>query len=105
MYLPKGGGGPTRQPAALDWAVTSGLRSDRVEHVAAGTADILEEYADLKRNYKGTSIKCRDQGIQFLPLVIEAHGGGWGCQLSRTCTFIASQQRSTGEWCREGPPG
>ena len=51
VYLPKGSGGSTRQPAALDWAVTSGLRSDRVEHAAAGTADILEEYADFKRDY------------------------------------------------------
>ena len=104
VYLPRGVGGPRRQPAALDWAVTSGLRSDRIQHVAQGSADVLAEYADYKRTYKDTQTKCQEQGIEFVPLVIEAHGGGWGAQLRQAVGFLAIQQKAAGEWCREGAP-
>ena len=103
VYLPRGVGGARRQPAALDWAVTSGLRADQVEHVASGSADILAGYADFKMAYKDTKQKCDQQGINFLPLVIEAHGGGWGASLCHVVSFIASQQKAAGDWCREPP--
>ena len=101
VYLPRGTGGVRRQPAALDWAVTSGLRADRVEQVASGSADILAEYADFKDSFKDTKEKCQAQGIDFVPLVIEAHGGGWGAPLRSVACFLAAQQKATGEWCRE----
>ena len=103
VYLPRGCGGSRRQPAALDWAVTSGLRADKVDHVAAGTADILAEYASYKETYKDTRAKCEEQNIDFLPLIIEAHDGGWGQHLRQTVAFLAAQQKTSGEWCREGP--
>ena len=102
VYLPRGCGGPRRQPAALDWAVTSGLRADKVNQVAAGGADSLADYAAFKDNYKDTLAKCQEQGIRFMPLVIEAHGGGWGSQLRHAVNFLATQQRAAGDWCRQG---
>ena len=54
--------------------------------------------------YKETQTKCQQQGIRFVPLVIEAHGGGWGGPLRQTMGFLASQQKTAGEWCREGTP-
>ena len=103
VYLPRGVGGARRQPAALDWAVTSCLRADQVEHVVSGSADILASYADFKNGYKDTRLKCDEQGIHFLPLVIEAHGGGWGASLCQVVSFLASQQKAAGDWCRETP--
>ena len=103
IYLPRGCGGSRRQPAAQDWAVTSGLRADKVDHVAAGTADILAEYTSFKETYKDTLAKCEEQNIGFLPLVIEAHGGGRAQHLRQTVAFLAAQQKTSGDWCREGP--
>lgn len=65
---------------------------------------MLAEYADYKRTYKDTQTKCQEQGIEFVPLVIEAHGGGWGAQLRQAVGFLAIQQKAAGEWCREGAP-
>ena len=67
-----------------------------------GSVNLLEEYADFKRAYKDTETKCQQQGIHFAPLIIEAHGGGWGSMLRQTVSFFACQQRAAGEWCREG---
>ena len=102
VYLPRGLGEAKRAPAALDWAITSGLRADKVQQVVEGTSDILEEYADFKRNYKDTDAKCRRQGLKFAPLIMEAHGGGWGGQLRQAMGFLATQQKAAGDWCREG---
>ena len=102
LFLPRGLRGPSRDPAALDWAVTSGLRADRVESSTRGPAELLGEYAEFKCSFKETERKCRDQGIRFVPLVIEAHGGGWGENLHQACHFIAGQQKAAGDWCREG---
>ena len=102
VYLPRGVGGAKRAPAALDWAITSGLRADKVHQIAEGTSDILAEYADFKRTYKDTESKCQRQGLQFVPLIIEAHGGGWGGPLRQVAGFLAAQQKTAGEWCREG---
>ena len=70
--------------------------------MAAGTSDVLADYAAFKEAYKDTSAKCQAQGIRFMPLVIEAHGGGWSSQLRQAVHFLAMQQRSAGDWCREG---
>ena len=54
VYLPRGTGGGRREPAALDWAVTSGLRGDKVEQAIRCPAEILDDYADFKKTYKDT---------------------------------------------------
>ena len=102
VYLPRGVGGTKRAPAALDWAITSGLRADKVQQVVEGSTDILAEYADFKRSFKDTESKCQQQGIQFIPLIVEAHGGGWGGPLRQAMGYLAAQQKAAGEWCREG---
>ena len=90
-----------REPAALDWAITSGLRADKVEQAIRDPVGILSDYADFKHVYKDTGAKCQQQGIQFMPLIAEAHGGGWGAQLREVIAFLASRQRAIGDWCKE----
>ena len=35
-------------------------------------------YAARKRSHLDTDSHCRDQGIDFIPMVMEASGGSWG---------------------------
>ena len=62
----------------MDFAVTSGMRSDLLFQSALDTAGILPMYEEHKRTYLGTQAQCNAQGLQFLPMVIEAHSGSWG---------------------------
>jgi hypothetical protein len=75
VYLPAWG---VHGPAALDLAVTSGLRSSVLAASAADGGRAATNYEDRKRQHLNTEHLCRGQGLQFVPLVAEACGGGWG---------------------------
>ena len=74
VYIPRWRLGP---PAAWDFAVTSGLRLG-LRADAAITDGITSRYEDLKCSHQDTRAECAAQGITFLPMVVEAVGGGWG---------------------------
>ena len=95
VYLPRWRQGV---PAALDFAVTSGLRDTVVERSAQnGTAASLV-YEDFKREYLDTARACEDEGIKFIPMIIEADGGGWGPQAQKTWNELAKCKAAvTGE--------
>ena len=65
--------------AALDLAVTSGLRAGATlaQSAQSGTAAV-EAYEAHKRAHLHTDHHCASEGLQFLPLVAEACSGGWG---------------------------
>ena len=65
-------------PAALDFAVTSGMRGAALHRSAIDHSATVVDYEASKRNYLSTAAQCEQQGLQFLPIVIEAHGGTWG---------------------------
>ena len=74
VFIPRWRLGP---PAAWDFAVTSGLRLGL--HTAAANPDgITCRYEDLKCTHQDTRADCLAQGISFIPMVVEAVGGGWG---------------------------
>ena len=81
VYLPSWG---LHGPAALDLAVTSGMRGAILPASASDGAQPCLAYEDRKRSHLQTAQQCADQGIQFLPLVAEACGGGWGPVAVRT---------------------
>lgn len=64
--------------AAFDFAVTVGLRADCVREAAADGAHPVAEYERRKRHFLGTDAACRGAGLTFVPMVVEACGGGWG---------------------------
>ena len=39
---------------------------------------VLTRYEDFKTSYRDTKAECQAQGITFIPMVVEATGGGWG---------------------------
>jgi len=75
VYIPRWRLGP---PAAWDFAVTSGLRMDLRVDAVTDTGCISKRYEDLKCSHRDTRAECEAQGISFIPMVVEAVGGGWG---------------------------
>ena len=65
-------------PAALDLAVTSGLRADTLNKTIDDGSSAVKAYEHHKRSYLDTESTCREEGINFIPLICEADGGGWG---------------------------
>ena len=64
--------------AALDFAVTSGLRTDLLEQTAVDGLSCLKSYEHAKNDFLDTAKHCASEGISFVPMVIEAHSGAWG---------------------------
>ena len=65
-------------PAVFDLAVTSGLRCGAAAASAADGSHTCAAYEERKRSHLNTAALCRDQGLQFLPLIAESSCGGWG---------------------------
>ena len=52
---------------------TTDIHRSAIDHTTT-----VVEYENTKRNYLSTAAQCEERGLQFLPIVIEAHGGSWG---------------------------
>ena len=74
---------------AVDFAVTSGLRNDLMSMAAQDPAGVWGQYEQFKRQYLNTEACCSERNIQFLPFVVEAHGGGLGPVARKVCATIA----------------
>ena len=99
MYLPRWKQGT---PAALDFAVTSGLQNSMVARSAVDGTTATSIYEDYKRSHLDTEVKCREEGIEFIPMICEADGGGWGeaahkvwSELAKRKAIIAGELNST----------
>jgi hypothetical protein len=92
VYLPRWRNGVA---AAWDLAVTSGLRADLLADSAANPGTALERYEEAKRQHGDTQRRCQAEGLTFLPLVVEAHGGGWGPEARRAFAVLAKRVADT----------
>eukprot|EP00660_Eupelagonema_oceanica_P019135 gene19135-biopygen16944 len=63
---------------ALDFAVTSGLKSGAVFETASDASTAVTSYEARKRAHLSTDLLCREEGILFIPMIMEAVGGSWG---------------------------
>ena len=76
VFIPRWRSGP---PAAWDFAVTSGMLPGNLSLVVQGGCDeVLSKYEDFKCSFKDTRSLCEAQGFSFVPMILEATGGGWG---------------------------
>ena len=75
VFVPRWG---LHGPAVFDLAVTSGLRCGAAAASAADGSHTCAAYEERKRSHLNTAALCRDQGLQFLPLIAESSCGGWG---------------------------
>ena len=55
--------------AALDFVVTSGLRTNRLEQTAADDLSSLTSYEAIKDSFKDTAAHCASEGISFIPWI------------------------------------
>ena len=95
VYLPRWRRG---LPAAWDFAATSGLRRGLLADSAAEASTATERHEDFKRLHQDTAHRCADVGITFIPMVVEAHGGGWGREARRAFAILAQRVAdATGE--------
>lgn len=87
-------------PVALDFACTSGLRSDTLRAAAVAPESVIGEYETFKRQYIGTGdlepteTLCLRRGFAFVPMVIEAHSGGWSKKARQVLDTIARHAAS-----------
>ena len=89
VYIPRWRRG---LPAALDFAVTSGLRNDIVNKSAVDGSVATTEYENFKRTHLNTEDKCKEEGITFIPIICEADGGGWGPAAHKVWSVLAKQK-------------
>ena len=71
--MPRGSAGSGE---AWDFAITSGLRTNLLMHGSAASGGLFSDYESYKRDHLQTEHQCTELGFRFVPLVIEAHGGG-----------------------------
>eukprot|EP00660_Eupelagonema_oceanica_P019540 gene19540-biopygen43962 len=64
--------------AAVDFAVTSGLKSGSLFTTADDGSSAAKAYEARKCAYLDTAAHCKEEGICFIPMIIEASGGAWG---------------------------
>ena len=76
-------------PAAFDFAVTSGLRADSVSQSARDGSSATTAYEAHKRSYLDTAAQCEEEGLTFIPMAMEAHGGSWGLAARRAWAQVA----------------
>ena len=95
VFLPKWRRGA---PAALDLAITSGLRNDMVKKSVEDGGAAAKAYENFKRSHMQTEDHCQEEGILFIPLICEATGGGWGPAANAVWNELAKYKATlTGE--------
>ena len=80
---------------AIDFAITSALRADRIRATSRDASAAIVQYEDLKRSYLDTERQCMEAGFAFAPFIVEAHSGLFSAAAKRICSFIASSESST----------
>ena len=54
------------------------MRGDMLAKTSRDGSVAASLYEDTKRQHLQTEAFCSQAGFAFLPIVVEAHGGGWG---------------------------
>ena len=70
-------------PCRFRFAVTSSLRIGIIQEFTNDGSYATTSYAARKRAHFNTASHCNDQGDEFIPMCVEAIGGGWGSNASR----------------------
>lgn len=92
VYIPRLG---INGPTALDFAVTSGLRTSMIARSTADPSAAVNAYAETKRAFLNTAQQCLDAGITFIPMTVDGAGGGWGDDAERVWASIAHATAAT----------
>ena len=88
VWVPRGNSGGGE---AWDFAVSSGMRSDLFRACTEAPELVFLQYERHKLEYKDTAKCCDDAGFRFIPLILEAHGGGFSPTLRGVVDWVARQ--------------
>ena len=67
------------------------MRSDLFRLSAVNPGAAFEQYERFKRNYSNTEELCSAAGFRFVPIIFEAHGGGWSPMARGLVDWVARQ--------------
>ena len=85
-------------PAALDFAVTNGIRNTMLRASVNDAEAAACAYENYKRSFLNTAEQCRQEGLEFVPVVMEGCSGAWGPAARKVWSHIAKLVASkTGE--------
>ena len=73
VWIPSG---QEAKSQAWDFACSSGMRTDLLTARENTSVEVFAKYETYKRMYKNTDTLCNTAGFDFMPLIIESHGGG-----------------------------
>jgi hypothetical protein len=76
-------------PAALDFTVASGLRPELLQASAEDSAHATRHYEGYRCSHLDTQAACQAEGVTFIPMVVEASGGGWGAEVCKVWAELA----------------
>ena len=71
--------------------VISGMRSDLWRNALEEPELGFHRYEKAKREYKQTAALCEAEGFRFVPMVFEAHGGGFSAAVRGVLAWVAEQ--------------
>jgi hypothetical protein len=69
--------------------VTSGLCTDRLMDSVRDYSSAAARYEGFKCSHLRTQDHCRADGLVFIPMVVEASGGGWGSEAAKVWSELA----------------
>ena len=65
------------------------MQGNRLGESARDPASATRRYEDFKCSHLDTKEACQAEGITFVPMVVEAVGGGWGSEACTVWTELA----------------
>ena len=72
----------------------SDVWTDNVIASSQDASHAVRNYEDLKRTHNNTEADCQAAGISFIPIVLEAVGGGLGPAATKTLRELAKMKAS-----------
>jgi hypothetical protein len=67
------------------------MRADIFRQAAQTPELVFSHYAKHKREYLQTAKSCEEAGFRFVPVILEAHGGGWGSMARGVLDWVSRQ--------------
>ena len=68
------------------------MRSDMFREVPDHPDLVFAKYEQIKREFQNTQVSCEAEGFRFLPMVFEAHGGGWSSAARKSLDWLARRE-------------
>ena len=56
---------------------------------ASDASAAVNAYATTKRSHLNTEEQCQEEGITFIPMIVDGAGGGWGDDAERVWATLA----------------